>query len=81
VKGHEIRAAALKRRNEDDVRFATMTWAQRKQSMEREERYRIVWQVGFAIGGLACGMGCFTDILMLLVFGILGPIALRYDLL
>jgi hypothetical protein len=80
MKGHEI-AAAMERRSEDDIRRANMTWAQRKKSMDRQDRFRYVWEVGFIVGGLACGIGGFTDVLLLLVFGVLGPIALRYDLI
>jgi len=54
---------------------------ERTEAMERQRRLRIVLQVGFAVGGLSWGIGGFTDVLTLLVFGILGPIAIRYDML
>ena len=72
---------AMRWKNEEDVRIASMTWVQRKASIQRDERFRIVMKVIFFVGGFACGIGSFTDIMMLLGFGILGPIALRYDLL
>jgi hypothetical protein len=80
MKGHEI-TAAMKRRNEADIRRAKMTWAQRKKSMAREDWSQYVWEVGFIIGGLACGIDSYTDLLVLFACGVLGPIALRYDLL
>ena len=80
MKGHEI-AAAMERRNEDDIRFASLTWAQRKHSMECDRRLRLAYRVIFLVVGLSCDMGAYMEILVLLVFGVLGPIAIRYDLL
>ena len=75
------RAAAIRWKNEEDVRIASMTWEQRKESTMREERFRITMKAIFFVGGFICGVGSFTEIMMLLGFGILGPIALHYDML
>jgi len=72
---------AMRWKNKRDVKIASMTWEQRKESVARDERWRLVMQVCFFVCGFACGMGSFTDIMTLLGFGILGPLALRYDLL
>lgn len=80
MKGHELEAA-MWRKTERDVRRATMTWEQRKKTIDGERQARIVLQVFFTIAGLVFGLGSLIDILMLLGFGILGPLALRYDLL
>jgi hypothetical protein len=78
--GREL-AAAMRRRTRADVKFASMTWEERKKAMARGRRERLVLQACFTIGGLACGIGSLTEIVLLVGFGILGPLALRYDLL
>ena len=75
------RAAAIRWKNEEDVRIASMTWEQRRASIQRDERFQITMKAIFFVGGFICGVGGFTEIMMLLGFGILGPIALHYDLL
>ena len=74
-------ARTMRRRNRDDVEFASMTWEQRRASIARDRRIRFVLQVTFAVGSLTFGIGSFPDIVMLFGFGILGPLALRYELL
>jgi len=74
-------ARAMQWKNKRDVRRASMTWEQRKKSLECDRRSRLILQVFFFVGGFAFGIGSFWEILMLLGFGILGPLALRYDLL
>ena len=80
MKGRDL-ARAMRRRNRRDVHFASMTWAERRASIARNRRIRFVLQVTCAVGSLTFGIGCFTDIVMLFGFGILGPLALRYELL
>ena len=71
---------AMRRKNEEDVRIASMTWEERKDAIASEERIKTTMKAFFFIGGFVCGVGSLADIMMLLGFGILGPIALRYEL-
>jgi hypothetical protein len=77
--GSEL-ARAMRWKNEQDVRVASMTWKERKDAVTGEERFRSIMSAVFFIGGFICGVGSFAEILMLLGFGILGPIAVRTEL-
>jgi hypothetical protein len=64
-----------------DVEFASLTWAERSQQLRCREQMRKTMGIIFAIVGLTCGVGGLADTFLLVVFGILGPILLRYDTL
>jgi hypothetical protein len=80
VKAHELEEA-MKVRNEEDIRFASMTWSERTQTLKYQERLRLVYKALFVIVGLSCDAGAVMEIVALVVFGILGPLALRYDMI
>jgi O-antigen/teichoic acid export membrane protein len=70
----------MRAKNRRDVRRASQTWTQRRAMVARRRRNRKIMQVFFAVGGLLCGgLGSFTEILMLVWFGLVGPLLVRWE--
>lgn len=72
---------AMELKCKEDVEFASLTWAERSQQIRYREQMRKIMGIAFTVIGLVCGVGSLLDTMMLILFGILGPIMLRYDML
>jgi hypothetical protein len=70
----------MRRKCRADVEFASMTYAERSRQLKHEAQMRRTLRVIFFFVGLICGVGSAMDVVMLLAFGILGPIAMRYEM-
>jgi hypothetical protein len=81
MRGHDLERI-MRAKNRRDIRRATQTWERRCELRARRKRNQKWTQVFFVVGGLVFGgLGSFTEILLLLWFGLLGPLMVRYELM
>jgi hypothetical protein len=71
----------LKWKNRRDVERAKMTYADRQKARRRHERDQKFMRIALFVGGMLCGTESLTEIALLICFGVLCPIAMRYDML
>ncbi len=79
--GPKVREEAMRRKTQDDVRRASTTYAELEESRRRDARFRTLMRVLFCVGGFMCGMESIMEITYLVFFGIVGPIALHFDMI